>query len=182
MRSMPTRVLVAAAVTLASGACSPTVNTMKRPTEHDPWVIRTDFASDDGWSDLCKMIAAPQTDAGMKFYAYVRYVNDVKYRDKEAHELILSLPDDYPGMFCFIVDRECIINPEHPILVVGFYPSDNESFDRPPRETPRSDLASFRALPSKVQEIENNLSIANVDFEEFAGSVGDDGIYRGVAR
>ena len=29
----------------------------------------------------------------------------------------------------------------------------------------------FRALPSEVQGIENNLSIANMDFAEFAGGL-----------
>jgi hypothetical protein len=30
-----------------------------------------------------------------------------------------------------------------------------------------------------IQSIQNNLSIANMDFEEFANSVDDDGVFRG---
>ncbi|HLF89873.1 MAG TPA: hypothetical protein VI451_13065 [Anaerolineales bacterium] len=37
----------------------------------------------------------------------------------------------------------------------------------------------FRAIPSQIQGIENNLSIANMDFEEFADSVDEDGVFRG---
>jgi hypothetical protein len=38
---------------------------------------------------------------------------------------------------------------------------------------------TFRAAPSEVQSIENNLSLANMDFFEFAESVGPDGVFRG---
>jgi hypothetical protein len=55
-------------------------------------------------------------------------------------------------------------HPEHPVLVLDLF-----------------DLSSqaFRALPSAVQSIENNLSISNMDFEEFAGAVDEDGVFRG---
>ena len=41
---------------------------------------------------------------------------------------------------------------------------------------------SFRALPSVIHSVENNLSLANMDFEHFVGSVGSDGIFRGFPR
>lgn len=169
--------IVAVAIPVASG-CSPRFSAMDEPTEHDPWVIRTDFSSDDAWTTVRELIAAPQKEAGMEFFAHVRYVNEERYRDKEISDLVLSFPDHYPGMFCFVVDQECIENPEHPVLVVGFYPSDNESFDRLPRNTPAGDIRAFRALPSQIQSIENNLSVANMDFEEFADSVDEDGVFR----
>ncbi|MGC4896997.1 DUF6924 domain-containing protein [Micromonospora sp. DT31] len=37
----------------------------------------------------------------------------------------------------------------------------------------------FRALPRQVQAIQNNLSLANMDYIEFATSVGADGVFRG---
>jgi hypothetical protein len=40
----------------------------------------------------------------------------------------------------------------------------------------------FRAVPSRVQSIENNLSIANMDFEEFAEAVDRDGVFRGFPK
>jgi hypothetical protein len=173
---------IAALAPLTATGCSQRFNAMQEPTEHDPWVIRTDFSNDDYWTTVRDLIAAPQKDAGREFFAYVRYVNDDKYRDKETRDLVLSLPDGYPGMFCFVVDRQCIENPEHPVLVVGFYPSDNKSFSRKPRATPVGDVSTFRALPSQIQSIQNNLSIANMGFEEFANSVGNDGVFRGFPR
>ena len=38
---------------------------------------------------------------------------------------------------------------------------------------------SFRCAASEIAFIESNLSIANMDFEEFADSVDGDGVYRG---
>jgi len=38
---------------------------------------------------------------------------------------------------------------------------------------------TFRAIPSQIQGIKNNLSIANMDFFEFADNVDADGIFRG---
>jgi hypothetical protein len=38
-----------------------------------------------------------------------------------------------------------------------------------------------RALPDQIQGIENNLSIANMDFSDFADAVDDDGTMRGFS-
>lgn len=155
---------------------------MSPPRESDPWVIRTDFSDDAKWTTIRKLISAPQREAGMTFFAYVNFVSNEMHRDKQPYEVVVSLPDNYPGKFCFVVDRECVEKQEHPVLVVGFYPSDHESFGRLPRNTPAGDIATFRALPSQIQGIENNLSIANMDFEEFAKSVDADGVFRGFPR
>lgn len=125
------------------------------------------------------LIAAPESLAGTKFYAHVKYIDDEAYRDQKPFDLVRTLPDGYPGKFCFIVDRRSMESSEHPVLVVGFYPSDGKSFDRLPRDTPENDIATFHALPSQITGIENNLSIANMDFEEFADNVDDDGVFRG---
>ncbi|GAA4579965.1 hypothetical protein GCM10023176_58710 [Micromonospora coerulea] len=39
--------------------------------------------------------------------------------------------------------------------------------------------APFRALPQQVQAIQNNLSLANMDYIEFATSAGAEGVFRG---
>ena len=54
--------------------------------------------------------------------------------------------------------------PDHPLLIVDL-------FEGSGRE--------FRARPSQIQTIENNLSIANMDFQEFAEAVDQSGIFRG---
>jgi hypothetical protein len=37
----------------------------------------------------------------------------------------------------------------------------------------------FRSIPSEIWSIDNNLNIANMDWEEFAGAADEDGIFRG---
>jgi hypothetical protein len=171
-------------LTLVLAGCAPSVSPVTNQDEQSPWVIRTDFSDNDKWTAVRELIAAPQIDVGHRFYAYVKYVSDEKYAGMEPDNLIHALPDDYPGFLCFIVDSTTLTNDEHPILVVGFSPNslNLEDYQRPPKQTPLTDIKTFRAIPSTIQSIENNLSIANVDFEEFAESVDDDGVFRGSAR
>jgi hypothetical protein len=166
---------------LSSPVALPKLNAQTYP---EPWVIRTSFASDEQWEQVRKLIAAPQVHFGDEFFAYVRYVDDRRYQDSEPFDVVRSLPDDYPGMFCFVVDDPCLEDLEHPVLVVGFYPTDDnlDSFRRKPRETPPGDIATFRALPSQIQKIQNNLSIANLDFEDYSNHVDEDGVFRGRSR
>src|SRR5688572_26362375 len=118
-------VAVTALLVFTSG-CSERLNTM----DDAAWVIRTDFSSGEGWTTVRDLIAAPWDVAGMKVYGDLEYVDDRRHQGKPTLDLVRTLPDSYPGMFLFIVDRESIESPEHPVLVVGFYPSDGESFDR----------------------------------------------------
>lgn len=175
------RLLVAAMLLWMLG-CAPEDKPMAPAAGTDPWVIRTDFANESQWAEVKKLISAPQKDIAGEFVAYVKFVSDETYRAKATKDIVTSLPDNYPHKFCFIVDRECLDSKEQPVLVVGFYPSDGKSFDRPPSKTPAGDIKTFRALPSQIQGIENNLSIANMDFEDFAGNVDKDGVFRGFPR
>jgi hypothetical protein len=38
---------------------------------------------------------------------------------------------------------------------------------------------TFRVIPSEMWSVENNLSVANMDFYEFADNVDLDGVFRG---
>jgi uncharacterized protein DUF6924 len=76
-----------------------------------------------------------------------------------------SAPHKYRHPVLFVVDAIAMSNPEHPVLVVNL--------------NARVDARSFRALPRKVQSIQNNLSLANMDYDEFATSAGGDGVFRG---
>lgn len=164
--------------------CGVPPNQMTDQDEQNPWVIRTDFTDNEKWAVVCDLIAAPQIDIGQKFYAYVQYKDDKRYADMDCHELVQSLPDDYPGFFCFMVDATTLNDDEHPILVVGFSPNsvELEDYQRTPKQTPLSEIKTFRAIPATIQSIENNLSIANMDFEDFADSVDSDGIFRGFPQ
>ncbi len=151
------------------------------PNEQYPWVIRTDFSDNIEWNAVCQLIAAPQIDMGQKFYAYVQFVSERQYSGMEYTDLVRSLPSNYPGFVCFIVDKITFTHDDRPILVVYFAPNslEIEDYKRTPNQTPDTDIKTFRAIPSTIQSIENNLSIANMDFDDFSDSVDDDGVFRG---
>lgn len=149
------------------------------------WVVRTSFSTshDQAWGLLKTLIEAPQHDSlsGMDFVANVQFVEDTVYADLSSLELVRALPDGYQGFVVFVADAQTMNSKEYPLLVVGFSPQGDtpEDFERKPNQTPGEDIRSFRAIPSTIQSIENNLSIANMDFEDFRTAVGKDGIFRG---
>ncbi|MEY4566011.1 MAG: hypothetical protein RLY14_981 [Planctomycetota bacterium] len=152
-----------------------------------PWVVRANYHSEHQptWEHLKQVIVAPQHDplSGMDFTANVAFVEDKLFADQTSTNLVRVLPDGYQGFFVFVVDEVTMISEQHPLLVIGFSPQGDNSqdFDRRPSQTPEGEIRSFRAIPSTVQSIENNLSIANMDFEDFAQSVDPDGIFRGFS-
>lgn len=134
---------------------------MKRiPDSENALAVRTDFSDDAAWESLCQAIDAPVGG----FRAYVDFISDRDYEGLTP-EGLLSLFSECPSRsFVFMIDRVALSHPEHPILVVDL------------RAEPGR---SFRVIPSVVPSVESNLSIANIDFVEFAGAADTDGIFRG---
>lgn len=65
----------------------------------------------------------------------------------------------------FIANTTALTFPDHPILVVDLL-GDSA---RPP----------FRCIPPVLWGIDNNLNISNMDWDDFAGAVDQDGTFRG---
>lgn len=131
------------------------------PRSDNSLVLRTDFSDAVAWESLCTAIREP---AGKyKFRAYVEFVSDPEY-DRIDMDQLLSITRGANLSFIFIVDRIALVQPDHPILVVDL-------LAEPGRK--------FRVIPSEMWSVENNLSIANMDFEEFAEAVDADGVFRG---
>lgn len=132
------------------------------PSTKDALVLRTDFSDPVAWERICATIREPVGD--FHFLAYVEFLDDVQYADITTAQLLSLIPRDYNHSFIIIADKTAMLASEHPLLIVALnQPSGGE----------------FRAIPTQIQSIENNLSIANMDFEEFAASVDEDGIFRG---
>lgn len=122
-------------------------------------MLRTDFSSDADWETVCAAVRAPQGE----FQAYVDFVSDRQYEGLAAEQLV-ALPAGSYRTFLFVADQTALTHPDHPILVIDLA-------DQPGR--------TFRVVPSEMWSVENNLSLANLDFSDFAESVGGDGIFRG---
>jgi hypothetical protein len=123
-------------------------------------MLRTDFSDDAAWEKLC---AACQEPVG-EFRAYLSCVSDLAFEGLTVEKLVQLARRGSPHGFVFVADRTALTRRHHPVLVVDLR-----------RELGRT----FRVIPSKMQSVENNLSIANMDFHEFADNVGKDGIFRG---
>jgi hypothetical protein len=130
-------------------------------------VIRTDFEDQPAWERICSVIRAPVRESDHTFYAFVDFVEERAYRNLSVAALLAALPRDYKHSFLFIVDRDVLASPDFPVLVVDL----SEFRGR-----------TFRAVATQVQGIENNLSIANMGFEEFAAATDEDGVFRGFPR
>ena len=128
----------------------------------NPLILRTDFSNDAIWKAICAEIQKPV--GVFRFRANIEFLNDVRYAGITKEQLLELIPKNYHHSFIVIVDQIAVSHPGHPLLIVDLFEgSGNE----------------FRSIPSQIQGIENNLSIANMDFEEFAEAVDEDGIFRG---
>jgi hypothetical protein len=129
-------------------------------------VVRADFSDDAGWERVKENIAEP-TEEG--FGADVEFVEDRALAGLDEAAIVGGYPRAYPAAYrhpvLFVVDAVALSGPEWPVLVVNL----NADVD----------VAPFRALPRQVQSIQNNLSLANMDYIEFAGAATADGIFRG---
>lgn len=132
------------------------------PDTENPIVLRTDFTDDQAWSRLCGLISSPIGRDG--FSANVAFVNDRSFADATPEALRFSIPANHPHSFIVIADRSTFAAPEQPLLVMDL-------LNEPGR--------TFRALPTRIGAIENNLSLGNMGFEEFAEDADGDGIFRG---
>ena len=135
------------------------------PKTENALILRTDFSNQTLWQEICEIVRKPVGD--LHFLAYVEFLDDQEYANVTKAQLLELIPSDYNHSFLIVADETAISRRDHPLLVIDLYE--------------RSGL-EFRTIPSQVQAIENNLSIANMDFEDFADSVDEDGIFRDFPR
>ena len=125
-------------------------------------MLRTDFSDDAAWRAVCAAAQAPQ--GPLQFRANLDFVSDREYEEATFAQLVSSATEIADRTFIFVVDRTAVTHVEHPVAVL-------DVSHEPGR--------SFRVVPSEVWSVENNLSIGNMDFEEFAEAADADGIFRG---
>ncbi|HEX6051917.1 MAG TPA: hypothetical protein VFZ21_21760 [Gemmatimonadaceae bacterium] len=135
------------------------------PDSDQALVLRTDFSDQAAWDAVRATLLEPV--GPYRFYASVAFVDDPEYRDVSTEELLQIARRSAYRTFLIVADRLTMTHREHPLLIVDLN-----------REPGRE----FRALPSQIQSIENNLSLANMDFAEFADAADADGVFRGFDR
>lgn len=146
------------------------------------WVIRTYADRAEAWKELQTRIAAPVGPS--QYRAQVQFIDDPKYYGLAGIELVHALPDAYSNGYCFLADGN-IVNPNlETVTLLSFDPDslDPADYARPPSAVPDAELRSIRLLPEAVGEIDDNLSIANIDMDDILNSVSRDGVYRGLGQ
>lgn len=130
------------------------------PETRDAPVLRTDFSNDSAWDALCEAI---QQEGEEGFHAYVECVSDPEFANVSPGDL-LAHARGTGRSYLFVVDAQAITDDEHPVLVLDL--------ETEPGRT-------FRVIPAEIWGVENNLTIANMDFREFADAADEDGVFRG---
>ena len=124
-------------------------------------VLRTDFSDQATWEAIRDEIQRPSPEG---FKAGVEFIDDRAYAGMSKERLMAAVPEKYSHTFIIVVDAFAITAKDHPVLVVSLY---------------KRSGAELRALPVTIQAIENNLSIANLDLEDFARGADKTGVFRG---
>ncbi|MGW7409372.1 DUF6924 domain-containing protein [Streptomyces sp. NPDC054833] len=130
------------------------------PDSTDALVVRTDFSSPPSWERLQAVLATPTEDG---FLAYVDFVDDARFTGLTCEQALTLVPSDYQHPLLVLADTTTLSSPELPLLVVDL------------REVRGR---AIRVIATALWGIENNLSISNMYFEEFAAIVDKDGVLR----
>jgi hypothetical protein len=123
-------------------------------------LFRTDFTKPDVWSEIVRAIHSPSPEG---FLADVTLIDDPSLAGHSA-EALTKRVNGHHSIF-FVADTTTMEHRDRPILCIDLLES----------------RQAFRVVPSKLWSVENNLSLANMDYEEFAEAVDIEGIFRGFS-
>jgi hypothetical protein len=126
-------------------------------------LVRTYFGDDQAWAALRKLIEEGSDD---EFYANVEYVDDHQFDGFSPEALEAIHPhrsNEWDVMY--VADQRSLSEPAHPLLVVRV----GSSEDLP-----------FRCRADLLYEVDANLSLANLDWDDFRDDLDESGVYGGV--
>ncbi|WP_411576260.1 DUF6924 domain-containing protein [Streptomyces mutabilis] len=123
--------------------------------------VRTDFGDDAAWVSVQATIDAADGSP------HATYVSDPRFTDVSIQALTdeeTATEDDDDLTYVFLADTATMTDPSSPLLAVDLYDEPGRTFRVPARWYP---------------EVSANLSIANMDFADFADAVDGSGTFRG---
>jgi hypothetical protein len=131
------------------------------PSVNGSLLVRTDFSEGSSWHSLVEEVMRETEDG---FRAYVEVIDDSEFDGAEWADVKRNLPaNDEGGAVLFVADTTALRTTGFPILVVYVFD------DREP----------FRCVVTELWNVDNNLNLANMDWEDFADSVDANGVFRG---
>ncbi|MGW3498642.1 DUF6924 domain-containing protein [Streptomyces sp. NPDC001020] len=128
-------------------------------------LIRTEFSDEAAWHALRTVVTTPDDEDG--FLAALHIVDDPAYRGLTTEQIVALAPAD--ADLLFVADRTAVTAAEMPLLAVLKDEADEEGqgFDE------------LRVIATQLWAIENNISLANMDWDEFVDAAQEDGVFRG---
>ncbi|WP_437114091.1 DUF6924 domain-containing protein [Streptomyces syringium] len=108
--------------------------------------------------------AARSKRPGEGFLANVAYFDDPAFQGLELEQILGLMPDEPECALLVVADEVALGSPEMPLLCIDLW-----------EERGRT----VRVVATELWSIENNLSLSNMDFEEFADAADEDGVFRG---
>ncbi|MGC0208454.1 DUF6924 domain-containing protein [Streptomyces levis] len=134
---------------------------LPQPDDLTSLVLRTDFGDDRAWDAVRAALDA----AGE--YPHATYVSEPRFADVEVQALLdeeAAADEDAQIIHVFLADATTLREPGHPLLAVDLSDEPGRTFRLPARWFP---------------DVSANLSIANMDFAEFADATDGSGTLRG---
>lgn len=137
---------------------------LPQPDDLTSLVLRTDFGDDGAWDAVRTALDA----AGE--YPHATYVSELRFADVGVQALMDeedAADEDARIIHVFLADATTMKDPVHPLLAVDLS-------DEPGR--------TFRLPAQWFPDVSANLSIANMDFAEFADAADGSGTFRGFDK
>ncbi|MEY9965471.1 hypothetical protein ABIA33_003513 [Streptacidiphilus sp. MAP12-16] len=139
-------------------------------------VIRTDYGDETAWQAVVAELMRPWGDE--QYDAQVHLVDDPVWAGAMPDEVKIAVNAADDVSAAFLADATTMRGEHRALLAVRIR---DEEWDDLEDEEWAKFRRPFRTEPSGVHDIHANLSIANMDFEEFgdAAQQDPDGVFRG---
>ena len=134
---------------------------LELPASDQTLLLRSDYSDQPAWVEFCRLVQAPYEEG---FRAYVTFIDNPVLSGRALEELIAVAESSGYQSFFLVADHEAVSNPEHPILAIDLHEQRGRA---------------FRVIPAQLWAVENNLSLANMEFSSFADAADSDGVFRG---
>ncbi|MGV9703130.1 DUF6924 domain-containing protein [Streptomyces sp. NPDC003483] len=131
------------------------------PSTLEALVVRTDFSAESAWDALRAALYSPSRDG---FLADVALIDDPRYEGVTPEQAIDLIHPAYRHPLLVLADSVAVTSTDLPLLVVHLRGGRGRC---------------VRVVAAELWSIENNLSGANMDFEDFTSAADDDGVFRG---
>ena len=139
------------------------------PSVYDAVLLRTDFADQQVWEQVRDTALASLWGSDAPSLIVV---DNEHYSGEDCGDLS-EPPEGYEQRVLVVFDAWARTHADHPLLVIDWFADVEE------QDEERFIAKSLRATPDQVQTVEGNLSLANMDFDDFVAAADEDGVFRG---